>query len=318
MARYAAAALMSLMAIEDKVRKAEKTAEGKAVETRYEALQKQRRPYQRSPGVSLGDRVKAAVNNVRNVALNAFDNTAGYGIAQYQNYRTKSHFRKDPGSKKDIAYLMHGLMQNEGSQWRLARQMRKAGMQPYHLKGNHHLPRKESAEQGFAQIRYLHKETKLKNPRERKDSFSGHSSGADVGLYMAGDERMREYGIRQVQARAPAPYGVKAETFGQKVLLPLAKESDLETMAGKREAVEMADRKPRVKVHVVAGKYDRLVPPKDTVYMLQDKSIRHYVIDHKDSTHFGTSGVNKGMNELFIGLLKTGKEKYHHGYRAAA
>jgi len=309
--------LLFLATLEQDIEKKEgkkknKIEEEKIVEKKYEELQKYRSPYQKSaPEPSLGGRVSSAFRNIKNLAVNAFDNTIGYPIAKYQNYQTKEHFKGDPNSDKKLVYLMHGMFQNEGSQWRFGKQLKKSNYNPYHLKGHHHLELKKNADKAFEQIKRLHKETKLKNASQRKDYFSGHSSGGDVGLYMAGDERIRKYGIKEVQARAPAPYGIKAYTWPQKLLMPLVGErGDLENKIAKREAVEMAHREPRVNVHVVAGKYDRLVPPRDAVYMPKHPKIKHYVIEHKDSTHFGTSGVNKGMNDIFVDLIKKGKEKY--------
>ena len=315
--------LLFLMTLDQDVKKEEKKSKPKSeqdriIEVKYEDLQEQRRPYQKIPDPSLGGRVKSAFRNIGNVAVNAFDNTIGYPIAKYQNYKTKAHFKEDPKSDKKMVYLMHGLFQNEGSQWRLGKQLRKSGYQPYHLKGNHNLPIEEDADKAFEQIDNLHKDTKLKNAGQRKDYFSGHSSGGDVGLYMAGDNRIKQYGIKEVQARAPAPYGIKARTWPQKLLMPLVGgRGDLENKIAKREAVEMVHRDPKINVHVVAGRYDRLVPPRDAVYMQKHPRIKHYIIPHKDSTHFGTSGVNEGMNNIFIDLINEGKAKYKKYYKRA-
>ena len=68
-------------------------------------------------------------------------------------------------------------------------------------------------------------------------------------------------------------------------------------------------------VDVIAGKLDNLVPPSDAVYK---HAKQHYVIDHPDSTHFGTSGANDGMNKVFVDLLKKPEKKYKDKYRKAA
>jgi hypothetical protein len=255
---------------------------------------------------------KGFVNNLWNIATNAFDNTVGYGIAKYQNFRTKRELRKDPGTKKPIAYLMHGVMQNEGSQWRLARELRKKGYSAYHLKGYHSLPRAQGAEKGFQQIDSLHKYASLKNPSSRKDYFSGHSSGADIGIYMAADPRIKKYGISRVQARAPAPYGIKPVTFGQRILMPLAGNDDLSRTAGKKNAVVMAGKKPHVSVDIVAGTYDKLVTPRNAAYKHADS---HYILTDQNSTHFGTSGVNNQINSILVELLTPkGRTKYRTQY----
>ena len=304
--------IIFLADLEEKVKK-EKAEEVKVIEIEYDKLKKEIEPKRKevSEIPSFGARARAAVRNVANVVRNAYDNSVGYAVAKGQNWKTRRYYRKNPGSEDRIVYLMHGLMQNEGSQRKFAKQLRKAGFQPYHLKGNHHLSRKESADKAFEQVGKLHKDTNLKDSSKRSDYFSGHSSGADVGIYMAGDKRMREYGITKVQARAPVPYGMKAKRIGQKLLAPLASKDDVKKTAGKRNALEIAARKPTVPVDVIAGRYDGLVPPSDAVYK---HAKTHYVIDDPDSTHFGTSGVNSRMNNIFIENLKEkGKpeEKYY-------
>lgn len=306
--------LIFLADLEKRVKEGKEAPEAKLVEARYKDLKKQIEPYRKAmpEPPSFGKRAKAAISNAANVVRNAYDNTVGYAIAKGQNWKTRKHFSEDPGDKEKIVYLMHGLMQNEGSQRRFGKQLRKAGMHPYHLKGNHHLSRKQSAEEGFRQIDKFQKETHLKSPSKRHDYFSGHSSGADVGIYMAGDERIKKYGIEKVQARAPVPYGLKAKRIGQKLIMPLAAKDDVRKAAGKRSAVELSRVKPKVTVDVIAGRYDGLVPPSDAFYQ---RARKHYVIDHPDSTHFGTSGVNKEMNNVFVAHLQ---KKYDRKYKRAA
>lgn len=316
--------LLFFLNLEGKVKKADagKSTAGKNsadanVERTYAAFKKTAEPYRKeAPSPSFRGRVGAAVKNIANIARNAFDNTAGYGIAKYQNYATKKHFKKNPEGKESVVYLMHGLFQNEGSQWRLASQLKKSGYKPLHLKGHHHLPREKAADKAFGQIGGFHKEVKIKEPYKRSDYFSGHSSGADLGIYMAGDKRIEEYGIKGVQARAPVPYGVeKPTTLAQRLIMPFASADNTKTAAGKRNAVEMATRKPKVPVYVLAGKYDALVPPPHTVY---GHAKEHKVIEPSSSTHFGTSGGNKEMNEIFIKELARYSTKDKYKYKKAA
>jgi hypothetical protein len=307
--------ILFLASLEKKVKEA-KAEEVKVIEAEYEDLKKQTEPYRKAmPSIpSFGARAKAAIRNIGNVARNAYGLTIGYARAKGQNWKTRRHYKKNPASKARIRYLKAGFAQNEGAQATYGKQIEKTGDHPYHLKPNHHLPRKENAEKTFEQIHELHKYTKLKNVSDRDDSFDGHSSGADIGIYMAGDERIKKYGIKKVQARAPAPVGIKARRIGQKLLMPFVNEDNVGKTAGKRSALEMAARKPLVPVDVIAGRYDGLVPPSDAVYKHAD---HHYVIDHPDSTHFGTSGVNKDMNNIFIQNLKE-KEKQKKTYKKAA
>jgi len=291
-------------------------------EQSYERLRRgKERTAQSLSKSSLTERLKSFAGNVKNIGRNAVDNTLGFVVAKNQNRQTRKFFRKKPTSNEKIIYLMHGLFQNEGSQWRLGRELGKGGKHPYHLKGNHSLPPERNADKAFDQIEEFHKEAKLRNVPKRRDQFSGHSSGADMGIYMAGDDRIKEYGIAEVQARAPAPSGLEAKTLGQKLLMPIIGENEnAKTKKGKKNALKMASRRPKVPVYVVSGKYDTLVRPSDATYKHAEK---HYVITSHDSTHFGTSGGNEEMNKLFVNFLdkKSGTKsssKYKHTYKAAA
>ncbi len=254
-------------------------------------------------------RMSAGIDNVKNIIRNGFDNTIGYGIAKAQNYQTKRELKKNPGSDKKIVYLMHGLFQDEGSQWRYGSELRRRGYNVYHLKGHHSLEREANVDKAFEQIDGLHKYTKLKDPSTRYDAFSGHSSGADVGIAMASDPRVSKYGIREVQARAPAPSGIEARTIGQRLLMPFASEDNTKkSINARRNVVKMTENKPIVPVYVVAGRYDGLVQAKDALYA---HAKQHYLIDHPESTHFGTSGVNDTMNRTMASLLNPVVRDYY-------
>ncbi|MBI2129531.1 hypothetical protein HYU07_04795 [Candidatus Woesearchaeota archaeon] len=316
--------LLFFLNLEGKVKKADSSGKSTAVknskdtnvERTYAALQKTVEPYRAEASrPSFGGRTKAAVKNIANIARTAFDSTVGNVIAKYQDYDTKRYFKKNPGSKDPLSYLVAGFGMPKGSQRVLAGQLKKAGIRSLHLKTYHHLPRKESSEKAFEQIKKFQEEVKLKEPYKRSDSISGHSSGADLGIYMAGDKRIVDYGIKYVQARAPVPYGVNKPTMAQRAILSLSKADDPRTALGKRNAAEMAIRKPLVPVHIIAGKYDALVPPRDTVY---GHATTHKVIDHPSSTHFGTSGANKDMNEIFIKELVGYSTKDKYKYKKAA
>ncbi len=268
-------------------------------------------PKSKAPSPSLSSRIRSFGKNIANIAKNTFDNSAGLGIAKYQNYKTTKEFKKGDGHAGKVVYLMHGTKQNEGSQWRLAKELRKNGYKPMHLKADHNISKEKNADNTFEQIGKFHKKAKIKNAPEREDHFSGHSSGADMGIYIAGDKRVTEYGIKSVQARAPAPYGIKAETAGQRILLPLiAPHDNLKFTKVKKGAVDSNKRKPLVPVNVYAGKNDTLVRPKDAYWKHANNM---YVINHPDSTHFGTSGANKEMNQHFTKELgrKHGKRLPH-------
>lgn len=259
---------------------------------------------------SLGDKIRNLfTSNVYNMIRNTYDNTVGYYSAAKQNRMTTEHFKKNPKSPKKIVYLMHGVAQNIGSQWRLGEQLMKEGYMPYHLAVDHNRPREEVAESAFRQIKGFQKEAKIKNPDRRKDAFTGHSSGADAGIFMAGDERILESGIKHVQARAPAPFGVKIDTIGKRLvgLLANLEHDDIKHPTAKKNAVNMMKRLPNVPVHIVAGKMDDLAQARTAGYPHADK---HFVIDHKDSSHFGTTGANNEMNQVFVHLLKQFEEEH--------
>ncbi|MCX8147325.1 MAG: hypothetical protein N3D84_02565 [Candidatus Woesearchaeota archaeon] len=259
--------------------------------------------------LSLTERIKGAIGNIKNIATNAFDNTVGYGIAKYQNWQTKRYFKANPDANTQIVYMMHGVDQNIGSQWRLAKTVHKQGKRAYHLKGHHSLPIEENVNKAFKQIEDFHRHTKLKNIDLRNDLYTGHSSGGNVGLYMATDPRVTKYGISHVQARAPTPTGFKAKTLPQRLIKLVANTApeDITKEEGRRNVIKLHKRgEPYVPVHIVAGKYDRLVPPEITLYK-HAKGI--HVLEHPDSTHFGTSGVNDEINKVLLDILNYHSEK---------
>ena len=117
--------LIFLADLEAKVKKA-KPEEVKVVEVEYAKLKKETEPKRKAvSGIpSFGARAKAAVKNVANIVRNAYDNSVGYVVAKGQNWKTRKHFSEDPGNEEKIVYLMHGLMQNEGSKRKFAKQLR--------------------------------------------------------------------------------------------------------------------------------------------------------------------------------------------------
>ncbi|MDO8642798.1 MAG: hypothetical protein Q7R76_04410 [Candidatus Woesearchaeota archaeon] len=260
---------------------------------------------QRMPGPrKLADKVRLMFENVRNIAVNAVDNTVGVPIAHYQNWKTAKYLKAHPDTKNPVLYLMHGLAQTIGSQWRLASQARELGIQPYHLKGKHALGDTGAAEDAFHQIEHLHHQTHLHNPSKRKDYYSGHSSGGNVGIEMAANEKIKKYGIHQVQARAPTPHGFKRmSTIEQKaagMILDIEGENLGTSKAAREGALRKYERQPHVPVYIVSGREDALVPPNETVYK---HAKGYHVLQHKDATHFGTSGVNREVNKKTLDLI---------------
>jgi hypothetical protein len=253
--------------------------------------------------------------NWYNIARNAYDNVFGYLTAKRQNRETESHFKKNPKSDKKIVYLMHGVAQNIGSQWRLGEALQKEGYMVYHLAADHNKKREEVADKAFKDIAAFHKKTGIKKPEQRNDHFSGHSSGADAGIFMSCDEKILKSGIKHVQARAPAPFGLKITNISQKLVGMMAslEHDDVGNYStARKNALENKRREPNVPVYIVAGERDNLALPKGTAYPHADK---HFVIKHKDSTHFGTSGVNNEMNNILVHLHRQFEDSQKRGRR---
>lgn len=313
------------MSLEGKIKKADtgKSTAGKNsadtnVERTFAALQKRVEPYRAEASrPSTAGRINAGVRTPAYLMNYAFDNTVGFGIAKYQDYAAKKYLKKNPKTTKHIRYLMHGSLGNRGSQWKLASQINKSGDIAVHLGALHYLGPKKVADKAFDQINRLQEEVKLEEPYKRRDSLSGHSSGAVVGKYMAGDKRILQYGLTEgVQARGPTPYGIGGRrlTLAQRLILPFAKADDTRTDLGKRNAAELATIKPLVPVHVIAGEYDALVPPADTVY---GHAKTHKVIRGPIGTHLAMSGGHRKVNEIYINEL-AGYSKNKYKYEKAA
>lgn len=309
--------IIFLANLEQKVRDIRAKREKYYVEKSYKQLKKEyahlKAKAPSSP--SVGERIRNSPRNIKNIVRNTVDGSPiGGVIHKYQDYKTTRHFKKNPNSEIPIVYMKQGLFQNRGQGWRQSRTFRKAGYMPLHSKTYNNLSREEHAEKTYEQIEKFQKRTKLKNPEKRTDILVGHSSGGDMGVYMAGDKRTKQYGIKKVYAIAPAPAGIEAKTLGQKLLMPLAGEDNVKHYKGRKSVVELHRRKPKIPVHVIAGKYDDLVTPRDAAYKYAKK---HYVIDHPDSTHFGTSGGNEEMNKIIVELIKQ-DNKYKRHYKKAA
>ncbi len=282
------------------------------VERQYKQLIADTEPYRRAlpERPPSGKRVRAAVKNVRNIARNAYDNTIG-NIAGYRlNRQSEKYYRKNPESKDSAAHLIPGVAQTRAGQVRLAKQLKKAGYQPYLHKADHSLSEERGAEQGFKQMKRLNRYRKVP---DRKDIVIGHSSGGNRAIYMAGDERIKKYGIKRIYAIAPTPGGVKPKTLGQKILINLiAKKEDVRYDEGKKTALNLSSRRPHVPVDIIVGEHDELVPPKDAAYKHAEN---YYVIEGPDSTHFATSGGHRGINDLLIDLIKNPTKPKYKRYK---
>ncbi len=259
---------------------------------------------------SLSTRVRRAMKNVGSMANNAVDIVIGSPLAKYYNWGTERSLKKDPSPKNQIFYSLHGVKQGRKNQWRLARQAKKEGYLPYLLQADQDKGPEYTTEQAFNQIGSLHKKTGIKGAQFRRDIYMGHSSGANTGLYMATDKRIKDYGIKQVHAVAATPHAVAMDTIGKK-LLGLAVDIDFDRKdkaKGQKAAADLYKRgTPYVDVYMVGGKADGLVRPKDIAYT-HAKGV--HIINHDESTHFGTSGANDLMNKILLQLVKSPDKLY--------
>ncbi|MFH1053698.1 MAG: hypothetical protein V1740_04770 [Candidatus Woesearchaeota archaeon] len=269
-----------------------------------------------APEASAREKRKGFMRNILNITKNAYYNTVGNLMAQSQNERTRRSIRANPEGKEKLVILKPGIYQTIGSQAALGRKLIRKGYLVYHVPGDHHLTLDQNTDRTFEHIEDLFTDPmsnrgkgskKKKVGPYREIILTGHSSGANVFAYLAGDKRVHDYNIKKVQARAIAATGIgEKPTLGQRLLLPLAEGDNPKTKRGRENIIYMHRRKPLIPVQVVVGKYDDLVPPRDGIYKYASN---HYLIDHPDSTHFGTSGVNDTMNDVFVNLLER-EEKY--------
>lgn len=263
-----------------------------------------------SPKPRFTDRVKATAKNIGNIGRNMFDNTVGLPIAIYQNYQTARYFKKNPQSDAQIAYLGSGWQQNRGAQWRLARELRKDGYHPYHVKAHASEAKTTAVQKVFDEIKEFHRKTGLRGA-QRHDIYSGHSSGADIGIHMATNPKVHQYGIGTVQARAPAPYGIyKPKTIAQRVFSYFSNPDNIaKNPEAQRAAMHAYRKKPLVPVHVVSGDHDALVTHTDAQYR---HAASHEYLHGPYATHAGTSGSNQYANkELVRHIRRTGESHGH-------
>ncbi len=273
------------------------------IESKFEVLEQQKERTIKEKGLTnstFKDRLKSAGRNIGNIAKNAFDNTAGYVIAQGQNYQTTRALKKD--SKQDVAYVVHGLAQNIGSGWRRSKELKKQGFRVYHVGVNHKKELDEQYKSTSKKIDKFHKKAKITDAYKREDGMIGHSSGANHVIYAAQQPDIKKKGIKYVTAVAGTPNGMEMNTPEAKALSKILNidADDKNTTKGKKTALELNKRRPYISVDSVAGYYDGLVGVKDTAYQYANKQ---HIINHPDSTHFGTSGSNAYMNKILANIL---------------
>lgn len=278
----------------------------------YEKLVRDRDPYRKQLDVgkiSLADRVKTTVNNLRNQVTNAYDNTVGYVIAKKQNWDTTRALRKDPDNT-NLVYVMNGLAQNIGPGHRRGKALMNHGLRPYHVRSHHSLPDEQAYDRFLGQVDNLHEKARVQNPQYRHDGLQGHSSGGVFAMHAAEDKRTRERGIKYAQAIAADYDGMPLTTPSQKLMdtfIPLDAHNPYKTRAAREKILSRQHRgPPQISVESVGGRYDDLVPPPFTYYKHAD---RHHVVLGKDSTHFGTSGSNDQMNEVLVSLLEAQRKR---------
>ncbi|MBU0536517.1 MAG: alpha/beta hydrolase [Nanoarchaeota archaeon] len=260
---------------------------------------------------SLSQRIKTAVGNVKNMANNAVDVVIGKPITKVYNWQTEKFVKKNPDTKHEIWYNEHGSAQGKHNQWRLMRQGRQMGKLMYGLDVDQSKGPQYSTDQSFDQIYKFQEKTGLKNPEKRNDKYVGHSSGGNTGLYMATDPRIKKAGIKEIHAVAATPHGVAMDTIERKLMGALVNiDYDRKDKAkGQQASAELYKRgKPFVDVYMSGGSKDGLVRPEDINYK-HAKGFK--IIDHKDATHFGTSGSNETMNQIILNMMANPNKNYN-------
>lgn len=284
----------------------------------YAELEKKLLPLKekiQEPQRSALERVKTAIYNLPIQVRNAYDNTAGYGIAKYQNFKTTKDLKKNPN--KNIGYVINGLAQNIGPGWRRSKELKEIGLLPYHLKSHHSEPLKKAHEKVLDQIKKLHQKAGVTEPYKRHDSAVGHSSGGRYLTYARKDPRTRDLGIKTYQKIASPDYGMRMNKLSHRLMglvVDLSSDDVTKSKLAREEAVEMYGRKPapRTSMESVAGDHDGLVDIKDTVDPHVDK---HHILHHQKSTHFGTSGSDRDINKMLADLLMAQRADYDKKYK---
>ncbi len=245
---------------------------------------------------------------------NAYENTVGYVRAKFHNWKTRREVKKNPEEAKEkrLHILVPGLVQNEGAMRKLAKQIEERGDLAYIARAKHGITDIKSIEERSENIYEAMDTFKEKTGmsdeefKKMKKTLVGHSSGADVGYFIAGDERAREkYGIEDIVAIAGTGGGIEMRTPIQRAfakLVPSAKEDDPNTSRGAREnIIKLYERKPKVPVYSVQSEGDRLINRKGMRVPYQH-SANEVVIEGDNIGHFRTSGQHKETNAIVIDL----------------
>lgn len=257
----------------------------------------------------------------KELAANAWANTVGYVSASYQNRKTVKALKENPASVKHLHIIVPGTAQNIGSHYRRGKDLIKRGEHVYHVHAGHGLVNYRSIDERtntvFQKLDALKKKTGLSDEAFRgiQKTYQGHSAGGEVGVYMAGDDRVKKYGINRVVSVAGPGGGIEIKTYAQKLMqavVPGVKKLDPRTSRSERELVAtLNSRTPKVPVYAIYGASDELVPPHQVIPYRH--ATNEAIIYHPNSGHFGTSGQNKAMNNSIDDLVRNimPQSKYH-------
>ena len=321
--------LIFLANLERKVKTAEKKASSKEASWRprsiydatvgqYQLIKKraEQKPLPEPPKERRGlyDMVKGFVEN-------AYANTVGYPLSLYQNYKTVKEIRKNPDVKKRVHVIVPGFFQNIGSHYKLGRQLREQGDLHYHVHAGHGIatmkPLEEKANKFYQKMDYLRQKTGLSEKDFQKipKTYRGHSSGADLGYYLAGDERIKKYGIDKVIGVAGTGGGLEMKTPAQKLFakaFPQLKAEDPRySKHARKNIVNLNEKRPKVPVYSIYGSNDELVPRHKIIPY--QHAVNEAIIYHPQAGHFGTSGQNYMINKAILELDKL--QEKHHRYK---
>jgi hypothetical protein len=270
-------------------------------------------------------RFVAGTRNTINILRAIYDKMFCGQLPEKNNKYTIEYLKENPKTDKDIVWIIPGLAMGMRTQWRLGRELIKQGLLPIHTEFIYQDPREEKMEAWIKKAKELQKETGLKNMHKRTDCIIGHSAGAIMTIYISCDKRSSKYGINPVdkndsltvQAIAPPIYGISHETFPQRIIQTiLGPAENADSLKGRERAIEMYKKKARIPYTVYSGLDDRIVRPCDSY---DPHAAKRILIEHPDSTHFGTSGGNPNMNRIFaLACLERYKSKMNKTKRSKA
>lgn len=255
---------------------------------------------------------KGILAKIKSIAKNAYSNTIKFPVSKYQNYKTEKYLGENPDTDKRLNIIVNGLCQNIGANAQMGKDANERGELAYHLHAGHGLFKikhpKKRAENVYKGLNKLKAKTKIDDKTFKKlpKDYLGHSSGGDLGQYIAADDRAKhEYGIDRIYTVASTGGALEPKTPAQralKLILPSAMKDEDPTKSKKarQNVIDMYHRKPKIPVYNIYGANDDLVPRDKIIPYMH--STAEAIIAHRDSDHFDTSFQNSKMNNAILDL----------------